>query len=68
MFALSAALAAAVFAQDVKAVLNNAVRRLGNPGSIEYPGTGKAGTLRQSLAPNVVWPMAARLSKASRSR
>lgn len=58
MFAASAALAAAVFAQAdaAKAVLDKAAKAMGNPASIQYSGTGKAGTLGQSHTPSAAWP------------
>jgi glyoxylase-like metal-dependent hydrolase (beta-lactamase superfamily II) len=56
MFALCAALAAAAFAQDAKAVLDNATKTMGNPSSIQYSGAGKAASLGQSLTPSVAWP------------
>jgi len=56
MLAVCAALTAAAFAQDAKAVLDNAAKAMGNPGSIQYSGTGKAGSVGQSLTPSSAWP------------
>ena len=49
--------AGVVSAQDAKAVLQKASSAMGNPNSIQYTATGKAGSLGQSFTPAVDWPM-----------
>ena len=54
VFALAAGV---VSAQDAKTVLQKASSAMGNPNSIQFMGTGKAGLIGQSFTPTVDWPM-----------
>jgi glyoxylase-like metal-dependent hydrolase (beta-lactamase superfamily II) len=47
---------ATVSAQDAKSVIQKAQGALGSPASIQFSGSGKAGTLGQSHLPTLAWP------------
>ena len=44
-----------LWAQDAKLVVRNAQKAIGDPGSIQYSGTGKMGGLGQSFSPTGDW-------------
>jgi glyoxylase-like metal-dependent hydrolase (beta-lactamase superfamily II) len=52
-----ALMAGAVSAQDAKSVLQKAAGAMGSVNSIQYTGSGKAGSLGQSFTPAVDWPL-----------
>jgi glyoxylase-like metal-dependent hydrolase (beta-lactamase superfamily II) len=55
LVALLALAAGVSFAQDAKTVIHNAEKTMGDPGSLQYSGTGKMGGLGQSYSPTGDW-------------
>src|SRR5262245_6496644 len=56
LLTLAAVLSSAAFAQDAKAVIDNATKAMGALKTVEYSGSGFDFALGQNANPNLPWP------------